>query len=921
MSSHSDKAPALVPIGERIERLRRFGRRNAYLWRDGVRWRHRTYAELHAGIVAVAATLRAQGLKPKEPVLVQGPDEPDWVEGLLGTFLAGGVGVPLEAGTADAFRDKIAATVGARLILAPASIAPPPGVKRIDFGAWSNAAAGAASGRSADAAGAPFPGAPMSDTAEIVFTSGTTGEPKGVVLTHENLAADFAPLEEVFRRYERLVVPLGEFRVLSTLPLSHMFGQAMNVFLSLYMGLTVVLVAPRPRDVLDAAPRVRAWGLFSVPRLLEILTSELRREAGDAEAQARLDARLEQHAGKAFWLQRLLFRRARKSLGWRFTVVVSGGAALADPVREFYERVGVLVVQGYGLTETAPIVSISNPFKRGSGDVGRALKGQEVRLGPDGEIQVRGRNVTSGYFGQEGGGEWLGTGDVGEIDAHGRIVIKGRIKDVIVTPEGENVYATDVETAFQGIAGVRDAAVFGLPHATGEQVHAALILAPGIDAAAIVAEANGRLLPKQRVRDWTVWTEGDFPRTSTGKVKRAALKTQVALGKQEGPKGAPTPTAAGGVRRIIARIARVSPDRLQDATRLVEDLGLASLDLVEVAAALEEEFGLTVAEDRMASATVGDLEEQARAALGGAAAGRAAAAPAAAPAAASAPAAAPQPATARGASPDPAPREARDGAVAPGNGAASWSAKVVRGALRMPRWSRSWPFHFNRRLVEEGLQRPIVHIWGRPEVRGLERLQEAPAPYLFVANHHSYFDTALLRSTLPAGLRGRIAPAMTTRYHRVWFGEVPGTRGRYLLEGLQASLTEFFFNAFPLPETAGFRRSLVYAGELLDAGFSVLIFPEGRHVPEGTMERFRGGIGVFARDLRAPVVPVHVTGTHYVLPDERYWPMFYATTITYGKPLRFAADADPTEVTGRLEAAVRDLAGGRVKPPEPAARA
>jgi long-chain acyl-CoA synthetase len=242
--------------------------------------------------------------------------------------------------------------------------------------------------------------------------------------------------------------------------------------------------------------------------------------------------------------------------------------------------------------------------------------------------------------------------------------------------------------------------------------------------------------------------------------------------------------------------------------------------------------------------------------------------------------------------------------------AASWSAPVMRGALRMPRWARSWPFHVNRRLVEETLQRPIVHVWGRPEVLGRERLRETAPPYLFVANHHSYFDTALLRSTLPLSMRGRIAPAMTTRYHRVWFGETPGTRGRYLLEGLQASLTEFFFHAFPLPETAGFRRSLVYAGELMDAGFSILIFPEGRHVPEGTMERFRGGIGVFARDLRAPVVPVHVTGTHFVLPDERYWPMFHPTRIVYGAPLRFAAGADPTEVTERLEAAVRELQPG-----------
>jgi len=714
MSPHPEGATATLPIAARIERLATFGDRRAYLWREGVRWRTRTYAEVLAGVRGVAATLRAQGLKPKEPVLVQGPDEPDWIEGLLGIFLAGGVAVPLEAATADPFRDKIAATVGARLILAPSEIPPPPGARRIDFGSWRNGAP--ARGDAAAAATVS-----LQDTAEIVFTSGTTGEPKGVVLTHENLAADFAPLEEGYRHYERLARPLGEFPVLSTLPLSHMFGQAMNVFLPLYMGLTVALVAPRPRDVLDAATRVKAWGLFSVPRLLEILAAEIRREAGDQRAQERLDARLEEHARARFWLQRLLFRRSRRPLGWRFTVVVSGGAALADPVREFYERLGVLVVQGYGLTETAPIVSISNPFKRGKGNVGRALKGQEVRLGPDGEIQVRGRNVTAGYFGKEESGEWFGTGDIGEIDAQGRIVIKGRIKDVIVTPEGENVYATDVEAAFHGLAGARDTAVFGLPHATGEQVHAALLLAPGADAAAIVSEANARLLPKQKVRDWTVWTEGDFPRTSTGKVKRAALRQQVIAGRgTEGGKSDPArpPAAAGGVRRLVARIGRVAPDRLQDSTRLVEDLGLASLDLVEVAAGLEEEFGLTMAEDRMASATVGELEQMARAALGGGAAGPSpsAAAPAAASRASTQPATAKSVAAPSGTEGESAARNGRPGT-------ASWSASVVRGALRMPRWARTWPFHVNRRLVEETLQRPIVHVWGRPEVLGRERLE------------------------------------------------------------------------------------------------------------------------------------------------------------------------------------------------------
>jgi long-chain acyl-CoA synthetase len=435
------------------------------------------------------------------------------------------------------------------------------------------------------------------------------------------------------------------------------------------------------------------------------------------------------------------------------------------------------------------------------------------------------------------------------------------------------------------LRGVRDVAVFGVPHATGEHVHAALLLDPGADAAEIVRAANGRLLPKQKVRDWTVWREADLPRTSTGKVKRAALRAQVlSAGGGRGAAGegagrAAGPAAARDVRRLVARVARQEENRLDDTTRLVEDLGLASLDLVEVAAALEQEFGLTLAEDRMAAITIGELESLASDALAGAP-------PAAAPAAA--PGTAPAPQT-----------------DAPAAGPVR-----IRGALRMPRWARSWPAHVNRRGIEECLQRPIVYLYGRPEIEGRERVARAKPPYLLVANHHSYFDTALIRSTLLRPVRGRIAPAMTTRYHRVFFGETPGTLGRYLLESLQARLTAFFFNAFPLPETAGFRRSLVYAGELMDAGFSILIFPEGRHIPEGTMERFRGGIGLFARELRAPIVPVHVTGTHVVLPDERYWPMFGRTRIVYGDPLEVAPDEDPQEITRRVEEAVRALDPG-----------
>ena len=884
---------AVHPLAERLHRLETFGSRNAFFWREGVRWRRRSYADLRRRIEACAATLAAAGAGEGTPVLIQGPAGPDWIEALLATFYLGAVAVPLDEASGEGFRAEVAARSGARIAVAPRHLPPPAGCRGVEMGAW-------------DGRSAPPPAAwDVSRTAEIVFTSGTTGEPKGVVLTHGNLATDFFPIERAFLKRERLVRAFGELRFLSTLPLSHMFGQAMSAFLPLFMGLTVAFVPPRPRDVMEAARRLRAWGLFTVPRLMDLLGAEARLLLRDS---GRLDEFLrnqERFASWPFYLQPFFFGSMRRMLGWRFRLFVSGGAALPPEVQSFWERSGFLVVQGYGLTETAPIVSISNPFDRRAGSVGRPLGIQEVKLGEGGEILVRGPNVTRGYFGAGGNGEgegWFHTGDVGEIDERGRLTIRGRVKDVIVTAEGENVYPADVESALAKTGGVREACVLGLPGPGGDRVHAVLLLEEGARPDDLVRRANAALEPRQRIKDYTVWTDGDLPRTGTGKVRKGILRERLLASR--GSAADPTPgRLEDAIRGLVARVARIEPARITRASRLTEDLGFASLDLVELGVAFEEEYGIALPEESLALARVEDLERAAAEGLTGGA--RRPAGPAGGAQEAGADSAS-QAREADAAGGIPAVDRLTGAAMAePGEPS---RAGVRSGALPLGRWARRAPVRWLRRGIEEILMRPFVLLYTRPSVEGLHHLSGTPGPYLFVADHHSFMDTGVMKVALPRPLRGRIAPAMTTRYHRVHFRETPGGLPVRIKEAIQVGLVEFFFNAWPLPETVRFRTSLAYAGELADAGWSLLIFPEGRHVPEGSTARFRGGIGIFARELRMPVVPVHLEGTSRVLPEGVHWPRPGATRIVIGRPI-LDPGADPAEATERLEKAVRELGG------------
>jgi long-chain acyl-CoA synthetase len=314
-----------------------------------------------------------------------------------------------------------------------------------------------------------------------------------------------------------------------------------------------------PNEILRQIRTRRVSVLVSVPQILEILRTHLIQIFPEL---ARLTPT------KTHWLRRWWrYRKVHRLFGWKFWSFIVGAAPLPADLEAFFSELGFLVIQGYGLTETAPIVTLNHPFHARKGSVGKPIAGVEVKIAPDGEILVRGDNVTSGYFGHpeetarafEDG--WFHTGDIGELKDNGELTILGRKKEMIVTPEGLNVFPGDIEAVLIQQPGVRDAAVTGT-----DRVHAVLILKNEANPDEIVRRANARLADFQRIRSFSIWPHDEFPRTEgTGKLKRFDIA-----------RSAPAPVAASAAGLDVPLENLTSLERVE---RIVA-LGLDEAELV-----------------------------------------------------------------------------------------------------------------------------------------------------------------------------------------------------------------------------------------------------------------------------------------------------------------------------------------------------
>ncbi len=839
-------------------------------------WKTLDSRQLLAAVDALADDLAARGVQAGDRVVTWLPNEWRTPAYLFALWKLGAIVVPFDREMNPEAAARIVAAVEPRCILTGYGGRPPwaPAEGLLEW--WEPRERVALDGA------APSWTPPAEALAAVVFTSGTTGVPKGCMITHANLCSQVDALADT--------IPLDpSCRLASILPLSHLFELTVGLLYPLASGAAIHYIpSRRPAEILRVLHEQRITHMLAVPQLLTLMGQAL-----DEQLRARLPPRayrvLERIAARRpLESRRRLYGLVHRRLGGELRVLVSGGAALPAETQRLWERLGVRVVQGYGTSECSPVVVAgradgSTPL----GSVGRPLRGVDVRLSAEGELQVRGPNVMRGYWRDPArtaevlADGWYSTGDLATIDSAGNLWLAGRARDLIVLPSGLNVWPGDVEDVLRAQPAVKDAAVIAVPTpAGGARLHAYLLPARaadrGADLGALVARANGQLAQHQRLGSASWWPEDDFPRTSTLKVRRHLLPPPESVGAVRVESVLAADDPVGQAVAGVARLAAVQADQT------LGELGLDSMGLVELAVALEEKTGKVVGDgDLRLDLTV----EQVRRLL------------ASAPEADAAPS-----------GPRPAGPETLD--------------------AERP----TWPYTWGRGLRPLSLPLDLLYRFSvtRTTLLGGEHLAGLPARVILAGTHHSFADLPLVRYALWHSPARRLVRRLVVAAAAGGFGTLR----------LHHWWTILALGLYPLRQHGDREASLRGLVRLAAAGNALLIFPQGAHARPAQERagapaaRFRPGVALLAEALDAPVVPFGLAGTERLIPPtlEGFRGPVIAgipaqvtrgpLAIAFGAPLRLAADEAPEAFAARLQAVCYALtrqaeAALAAEPPEP----
>ncbi len=689
-------------------------------------------------------------------------------------------------------------------------------------------------------------------TASIIFTSGTAYDPKGVMLSHQNF------ITNVLAVAEKLPPRTGE-HFLSVLPLYHALEFTCGFLMSIYSGSTVTyLNSLRPNIILKAMKETETTVMIGVPRLFKLIYDSLQRYV----------LKIRPDSGK-YRLTVDQIEQIHQSLGRNLRVLVSGGSALPNSVYDNYLQLGIILYQGYGLTETAPVVSV-NPYQKSlRSSVGIALNGVQIEINQPnssgiGEIVIETPSLMSGYFNNPIATEKvlrsgrLHSGDLGYINDDGYLFLTGRIKDVIVSGAGKNIYPGELESLYSRHDHIKEICVVGrlANDEIGEEVHAVIVPSNASAEQEIhqhIRFCASELPTYQRVHKIHFWpinpsqsTEGNhipiLPRNELGQINREVIKKSledyyVLQVKDNQANAKPDNTPLSRIIVELSRIARVSSHQIQENTDLESDLGLDSLMKVELLLLLEGELGQTLPDELIVGIkTVGDVISIINK------------------------------------------LQSSTKHVEPPTKINSHQTEIQNtGDLPAAR-----AFRFGLTFIYD----QVFSI--RSE--GLDYIPK-DKPYIIAPNHCSHLDT------------GAIMTVLGDESKRL---KVLGARDYFFNSSFKSWFFGQLMNVLPLDRTENFLQGVRIAQQALGSGYTLLIYPEGTRSITGELQEFRAGLGLLSYEAQVPVIPAYIKGTYQALPKGRNLPQPNDISVTFGPPIE--PNGNKTESTNNSHQQYKEIA-------------
>lgn len=662
--------------------------------------------------------------------------------------------------------------------------------------------------------------------ASLIFTSGTTGNPKGVMLSHRNLTSMVSMLSSVFDMSTK-------DGVLSVLPLHHTFEFSTGFLTPLSRGAQITYLPELTGDALaKAIKNGHVTGMVGVPALWELLHRRIKNRLYERSdligktADGLIKANSWLRENTPLNLGPLVFYPIHEGLGGRIRYFISGGSALSEKIQKDFQGLGFTILEGYGLTEASPVLTVTRPDKLLTGSVGRPLPGVEVKIAdPDatgvGEVIARGPNVMLGYYADESATRgalverWLYTGDLGKLDDDGNLYLVGRSKEIIVDTNGKNVYPDELEEIYANSPYVKELSIVGLADGIGEKVACLVVADDEFDIALSRDELRRRVeehfrdvsasLPYYKRVKVLQFTDDELPRTATRKVKRSEIVTilQALESSNKAPESAAqraTDSTSRWLINIVANVSNRPVDEISLNSRLA-DLGFDSLMFVELATSIENAGGSLTAPERLNE--VQDLRELASVV------------------------------------------SRRPGAAIGSGASRTETSRLEIDEIEIPSFVQSAgnkAGDFLQRVLYDRLLE--THYEGRSNI-------PVHTNFIVAANHTSHLDMGLTKMALAEAGKDMVVLAAAdyffdTKYKR--------------------AVIENFTNLVPMERSGSLRQSLRHARSFLDRGYNALIFPEGTRSLTGEMADFKPVIGYLALHARVGILPIYLYGTHEAMP-------------------------------------------------------